>query len=113
LFIPELVYFEPDALEYPKGQRIHAWALKQNLPIHQTTSYNRITNLPGGSELEKYRIAKRTLVVGIRKAKRKYKWGKYGQGKYVYPDEQANALRQFITEQIFEKFPHASIDYFT
>jgi spore photoproduct lyase len=46
-------------------------------------------------------------------AKRKYKWGKYGQGKYVYPDEQANALRQFITEQIFLKFPQASIDYFT
>jgi spore photoproduct lyase len=32
-----------------------------------TTSHNRITHLPGDSELEKYRIAKRTLVVGIRK----------------------------------------------
>jgi spore photoproduct lyase len=67
LFIPELVYFEPDALEYPKGQRIHSWAAQQNLPIHITKSHNRITNLPGDSELEKYRIAKRTLVVGIRK----------------------------------------------
>jgi spore photoproduct lyase len=67
LFIPELVYFEPDALEYPKGIRIHAWAKQQNLPIHITKSHNRITNLPGESELDKYRIAKRTLVVGIRK----------------------------------------------
>jgi spore photoproduct lyase len=67
LFLPELVYFEPDALEYPKGQRIYEWALKKNLPIHKTTSHNRITNLPGDSDLEKYRIAKRTLVVGIRK----------------------------------------------
>ena len=46
-------------------------------------------------------------------AKRKYKWGRWGQGKYVYPDEQANALREFITEQIFMKFPQAKIEYFT
>lgn len=67
VFVPELVYFEPDALEYPKGQRIHEWAKREGLPIRMTTSHNRITNLPGDSELEKYRIAKRTLVVGIRK----------------------------------------------
>lgn len=67
VFIPELVYFEPDALEYPKGQKILEWAKKEGLPIHMTTSHNRITNLPGEGELEKYRIAKRTLVVGIRK----------------------------------------------
>jgi spore photoproduct lyase len=67
VFVPELVYFEPDAMNYPKGQRIYEWAKQQGLPIHMTTSHNRITNLPGDSELEKYRIAKRTLVVGIRK----------------------------------------------
>ncbi|WP_282941408.1 spore photoproduct lyase [Paenibacillus sp. RC67] len=67
VFVPELVYFEPDALNYPKGQKIMEWAKKQDLPIHMTTSHNRITNLPGDSDLEKYRIAKRTLVVGIRK----------------------------------------------
>ncbi|GIP37629.1 spore photoproduct lyase [Paenibacillus sp. J31TS4] len=67
LFVPELVYFEPGALEYPKGQRILEWAKGQGLPIHMTTSHNRITNLPGDSDLEKYRIAKRTLVVGVRK----------------------------------------------
>ncbi|WP_426453362.1 spore photoproduct lyase [Paenibacillus sp. S-38] len=67
VFVPELVYFEPNALEYPKGQRIHEWAQKEGLPIRITPSHNRITNLPGESDLEKYRIAKRTLVVGIRK----------------------------------------------
>ncbi|MCS7458544.1 spore photoproduct lyase [Paenibacillus doosanensis] len=67
VFVPELVYFEPDALNYPKGQKIWQWAKEQGLPIHMTTSHNRITNLPGDSDLEKYRIAKRTLVVGIRK----------------------------------------------
>jgi spore photoproduct lyase len=67
VFLPELVYFEPDALEYPMGARIYQWAQAQGLPIHMTTSHNRITNLPGEGELEKYRIAKRTLVVGVRK----------------------------------------------
>ncbi|CDN44931.1 MULTISPECIES: spore photoproduct lyase [Paenibacillus] len=67
VFVPELVYFEPDSLNYPKGKRIHEWAVKQGLPIRMTTSHNRITNLPGDSELEQYKIAKRTLVVGIRK----------------------------------------------
>lgn len=67
VFIPELVYFEPNALEYPMGARIYKWAQQQALPIHMTTSHNRITNLPGEGELEKYRIAKRTLVVGVRK----------------------------------------------
>jgi spore photoproduct lyase len=66
-FVPELVYFEPDALNYPKGQNIFEWAKAEGLPIRMTTSHNRITNLPGESELEKYRSAKRTLVVGIRK----------------------------------------------
>ncbi|PLT45531.1 Spore photoproduct lyase [Paenibacillus pasadenensis] len=66
-FVPELVYFEPDALSYPKGKRIYEWAVQQGLPVRMTTSHNRITDLPGESELEKYRIAKRTLVVGLRK----------------------------------------------
>ncbi len=66
-FLPELVYFEPDALQYPIGKHIHEWAEKEGLPIRMTTSHNRITNLPGESDLEKYKIAKRTLVVGIRK----------------------------------------------
>lgn len=66
-FVPELVYFEPGALEYPKGKRIHEWAVGLGLPIRITGSHNRITGLPGGSELEQYKIAKRTLVVGVRK----------------------------------------------
>jgi spore photoproduct lyase len=67
LFLPEFVYFEPKALDYEKGQRIHQWAQQQGLPIRITPSHNRITNLPGESDVEKYRLAKRTLVVGLRK----------------------------------------------
>jgi spore photoproduct lyase len=67
LFMPELVYFEPDALNYPKGQKIYEWAKTEGLPIKMTSSHNRITGFPGETELEKYRLAKQTLVVGIRK----------------------------------------------
>lgn len=67
LFMPELVYFEPDALNYPKGERIFEWVKKQGIPYKMTTSHNRITGLPGETELEQYKIAKQTLVVGIRK----------------------------------------------
>ncbi|MEC0230888.1 spore photoproduct lyase [Paenibacillus alba] len=67
VFVPELVYFEPDAMNFPKGQRIYEWAKQQGLEIHMTTSHNQIRDLPGDSELEKYKIAKRTLVVGLRK----------------------------------------------
>lgn len=45
--------------------------------------------------------------------KRKKKRGRRGQNKYVYPDEQQNALRELITERIFGYFPKAVIDYFT
>lgn len=66
-FIPDLVYFEPAALEYEKGKKIYMWAEEHRLPIQMTTSHNRITNFPGETDLIKYKNAKRTLVVGIRK----------------------------------------------
>ena len=66
-FIPDLVYFEPGALEYPKGKEIMEYITSRGIEYRMTTSHNRITNLPGETEQEKYRIAKRTLVVGVRK----------------------------------------------
>ncbi|XEC92867.1 spore photoproduct lyase [Paenibacillus tarimensis] len=66
-FVPELVYFEPGALDYPKGKQIYNWVHEQGIPFRMTTSHNRITNLPGETELEQYKTAKRTLVVGVRK----------------------------------------------
>ncbi|WP_313638839.1 hypothetical protein MHH52_20895 [Paenibacillus sp. FSL K6-0276] len=34
----------------------------------------------------------------------------WGQNKYVHPDEQQTALREFITERNFEHFPEIGID---
>lgn len=65
-FVPQLVYIEPRALEYPLGQELYAKFKKMGLDIRETTSHNQIRNLPGDNDFQKYRIAKSTLVVGVR-----------------------------------------------
>ncbi|MFD2924937.1 spore photoproduct lyase [Halobacillus naozhouensis] len=66
-FVPQLVYVEPRALEYQKGRELIDKFEEMGLEIKQTTSHNQIRNLPGDNDFQKYRIAKSTLVVGVRK----------------------------------------------
>lgn len=66
-FMPQLVYIEPRALEYPLGQELKKKFEDLNIEIRETTSHNQIRDLPGENDLQKYRVAKSTLVVGIRK----------------------------------------------
>ncbi|MFD2115567.1 spore photoproduct lyase [Paenibacillus yanchengensis] len=66
-FVPQLVYFEPKALDYPLGQQLLEKFTHMGLEIRYTTSHNQIRNLPGDSDAQRYRIAKATLVVGVRK----------------------------------------------
>ena len=66
-FEPDLVFFEPDALDYPLGQQLMKRFKKIGTSIKMTTSHNRVTGIPGDTATEAYRNAKRTLVVGVRK----------------------------------------------
>ena len=66
-FMPQLVYFEPNALDYPLGKMLKEKFEKENIEIRFTTSHNQVRNLPGENHFQKYRIAKSTLVVGVRK----------------------------------------------
>lgn len=66
-FLPQLVYFEPRALEYPIGKRLHDKFSEMDIEIRETTSHNQVRNLPGDNDFQKYRNAKSTLVVGLRK----------------------------------------------
>lgn len=66
-FEPDFVFFEPKALEYPLGKKIYKRFEKLGVPISMTTSHNQVRGIPGVTDNEKYRNAKRTLVVGIRK----------------------------------------------
>lgn len=66
-FVPELVYIEPRALEYPLGRELKGKFEDMGIEIRETTSHNQVRNLPGENDFQKYRIAKSTLVVGVRK----------------------------------------------
>ncbi|RWZ54729.1 spore photoproduct lyase [Halobacillus fulvus] len=66
-FVPELVYIEPRALDYPLGRELRDKFEGMGIEIRQTTSHNQVRNLPGENDFQKYRMAKSTLVVGVRK----------------------------------------------
>jgi len=66
-FVPQLVYVEPRALEYPLGKELITKFENMGIEIRETTSHNQIRNLPGDNDFQKYRNAKSTLVVGVRK----------------------------------------------
>lgn len=66
-FVPQLVYVEPRALEYPLGRELITKFENMGIEIRETTSHNQIRNLPGDNDFQKYRNAKSTLVVGVRK----------------------------------------------
>lgn len=66
-FVPQLVYVEPRAVNYPLGQALLSKFEKMGIEIRETTSHNQIRNLPGENDFQKYRIAKSTLVIGVRK----------------------------------------------
>lgn len=66
-FDPDLVFFEPRALDYPLGETLFHDFKAAGVPVKMTTSHNRVTGIPGDTEIEQYRAAKRTLVVGVRK----------------------------------------------
>ena len=65
--MPKLIYVEPRALEYPLGKELVSKFEKMGMEIKETTSHNQIRNLPGENHFQKYRNAKSTLVVGVRK----------------------------------------------
>lgn len=44
-------------------------------------------------------------------SQRKYKYGQFGYGKYVYQPEQIEAINSYFKETTEEFFPEASIDY--
>ncbi|MCL6588023.1 MAG: spore photoproduct lyase [Anoxybacillus sp.] len=66
-FIPQLVYFEPEALNYPLGKELYEKFTDMHIDIRETTSHNQVRGIPGETELQQYRNAKSTLVVGVRR----------------------------------------------
>lgn len=68
-YIPRRAFFEPEALEYPLGQKIYKILKELGVPIQKTPSHNRVTGIPGKTAQEKYYEGKNTMVVGVRRSK--------------------------------------------
>ena len=67
-FIPQRLFFEAGSLDYPIAKRIlDSFKSNPGVSIHMLNPKQRITNKPGASLPDAYRLGKRTLVVGIRK----------------------------------------------
>ena len=66
-FTPARVYFEPQALAYPLGQKLFSHFRAEKIPIAMTTSHNRVTGIPGATAREAFVEAKKTLVVGVKR----------------------------------------------
>lgn len=67
-FMPDLVFFEPKALEYELGDKLYRKCKDMEIPIRITPSHNRVAGIPGDTPAQAYRNAKNTLVVGIKKS---------------------------------------------
>ncbi|BCJ86514.1 spore photoproduct lyase [Effusibacillus dendaii] len=67
-FMPDLVFFEPKALDYEMGDRLYRQFKEMGTPIKITPSHNRVVGIPGDTPQQAYRNAKNTLVVGIKKS---------------------------------------------
>ncbi len=67
-FVPQRLFFEAGSLDYPIAKRIlDSFKSNPRVSIHKLNPKQRITNKPGASPEDAYRLGKRTLVVGIRK----------------------------------------------
>lgn len=69
LFEPTRVLFEKKALDYPLGAKLWERFRDQGTEVRLIASHNRVTGLPGTSDTGKFKEAKKTLVVGVRRTK--------------------------------------------
>ncbi|WP_373286003.1 spore photoproduct lyase family protein, partial [Marinithermofilum abyssi] len=46
-------------------------------------------------------------------SRRKWKWGRYGIGKYVYTDAEQEDIKRELGRYLEEHFPTAKLEYFT
>ncbi len=66
---------------------------------YTTTAKNRILQVFPESELP------------MNDEDRKYKYGQFGYGKYVYPQDSMDEIKQFFTKELEELFPNEEVKY--
>ena len=66
-FWPKRVYFEPAALQYPRGRELRELFIRYGVPVHLTSSHNQVRGIPGDTAFRAFNEAKQTLVIGKRR----------------------------------------------
>ena len=56
-------------------------------------------------------LNKESVLIWWRKDERKYKYGQFGYGKYVYTKEQLDEMKDFFVTEIKAVFPNSLIKY--
>jgi len=67
-FMPDRVFFEPDAVNYPLGLKLYDYFSSRGVKILKIHVQNVLRNIPGENEQEKYFAAKKTIVVRTKKS---------------------------------------------
>lgn len=67
-YMPDRVFFEPGALDYPLGRKLYNDFNRLGIPIMKITIQNVSRNIPGSNEKEKYVASKKSLVVRAKKS---------------------------------------------
>ncbi|MHB8129971.1 MAG: spore photoproduct lyase [Mobilitalea sp.] len=70
MFIPKLILFEKDALNYEIGKQIYQHFIKEkDIELIELRGNKIKENIPGDNLYDLYRAGKKTLVVGVKKGK--------------------------------------------
>ena len=111
-FIIAPIYLYDD---WKEGYRILFEKLQDKLPDYATKDLtfeliqHRFTK-PAKRVIQKnYPMSK----LEMDEEKRKYKWGRYGIGKYVYQKDEQQDMKDTLGGYIEQYFPEASLEYFT
>lgn len=71
-FNPEFIVFEPSALEYPLGKELYKRFDSEGRQIYIKNIQGIMSVIPGQSKSEKYRNAKKTLAVSVKRFNQLY-----------------------------------------
>lgn len=122
-FQPQLVVFRKNALNYPLGEKLYQ-IFTQSQKDKQTPEVKiapRRGKLPLNYDLpfsKKFHRAKEIINKAYPEHKlpmddqqRKFKYGQFGYGKYVYPKEKWNKIKAFFEKTVAHLLPRAEIKY--
>ena len=115
MFIPKRVIFEKGSLEYKLGKELYDIFKKKGKEILE----NQDESLGFEVIIHRYTIKAKNRILEIfpettlpmNEEERKFKYGQFGYGKYIYNQEDIQEIKDFFKEEIKKRFPLSTIKY--